>query len=342
MPRPRGLVQQLDQAWHRCAPGEGLPRNARLLVAVSGGADSVALLRLLVEVNRSDYWGWKLVVGHVDHGLRGAASRQDASFVAALARQLGLPCAVRRLALRLGSSEDAARQKRLQALFAMCRLKKCAGVVMAHHADDQAETVLMRIFRGTGIEGLAAMTPRAQLAGMTVFRPLLHTRRAALRGFLEQHRQPWREDATNATDQYLRNRLRLQVMPLIEEFWPRAVEALGRLAALAGESQDVVHTAARRCMDEIPAWRQRGMIQFPRTALRQVPPAVASEVLREIIAAFGGTPESADFERLREAARVLAGPHGGKVVQLGAGLTLSTHGGLVRLQRSTHPRSPHA
>ena len=342
MPRPRGLVQQLDQAWHRCAPGEGLPRNCRLLVAVSGGADSVALLRLLVEVNRSDYWGWKLVVGHVDHGLRGAASRQDAKFVAALAKQLGLPCVVRHLVLRAGSSEDAARQKRLQALAAICRAKDCAGVVMAHHADDQAETVLMRIFRGTGIEGLAAMAPRAPIAGMTVYRPLLHVRRAALRDFLQEHGQAWREDATNATDQYLRNRLRLQVMPLIESLWPRAVEALGRLAILAGENQDAVRAAARHGMDQTPAWRQRGIVQFPRTALRQLPPAVASEVLRQIIAAFGNTAEAVDFERLREASRILAGPHGGKVVQLGAGITLTTHGGLVRLQRSTPSRSRRA
>jgi tRNA(Ile)-lysidine synthase len=333
MPRPRGLVQQLDQAWHRLGEGEGWPRQARLLVAVSGGADSVALLRLLVDINRSDYWRWTLVVGHVDHGLRGAASRQDARFVAALARKLGLACAVRRLALPAGSSEDAARQKRLQALSAMCRARKCVGVVMAHHADDQAETVLMRIFRGTGIDGLAGMTARSQVAGMNVFRPLLHVRRAALRDYLGHVRQTWREDETNATDQYLRNRLRLQVMPLIESLWPRAVEALGRLAALAGESQDLVRAAARRCMGETSAWRHNRLIQFPRAALRQVPPAVASDVLRQLVAALGGTPESADFERLREAVRVLSGPHGGKTVQLGGGITLSTRGGLVRLER---------
>jgi tRNA(Ile)-lysidine synthase len=331
MPRPRGLVQQLDQSWHRHGAGAGLPRDARLLVAVSGGADSVALLRLLADVNRSDYWRWILVVGHVDHGLRGAASRADSRFVAALARRLGLPCAIRRLTLPAGSSEDAARQKRLQALSDMCRARKCVGVIMAHHADDQAETVLMRIFRGTGIDGLAAMTSRTQVAGMTVFRPLLQVRRAALRDFLRHMHQSWRDDETNATDQFLRNRLRLQVMPLIESLWPRAVEALGRLALLAGEAQDLVRDAAQRCMNETPAWRHNRVIQFPREALRQIPPAVASEVLRQLIAALGGTPESADFERLREAVRILAGPHGGKTVQLGAGITLSTHRGLVRV-----------
>jgi tRNA(Ile)-lysidine synthase len=332
MPRPRGLVQRLDQAWHRQSAGDGLPRHARLLVAVSGGADSVALLRLLVDINRSDYWGWKLVVGHVDHGLRGAASREDARFVARLAHKLGLPCVARRLKLPPRSSEDAARQKRLQALAAMCRSRKCAGVVMAHHADDQAETVLMRVFRGTGIDGLAAMTPRAPIAGMTVFRPLLRVRRAALRDYLQHIRQTWREDETNATDQFLRNRLRLQVMPLIESLWPRAVDALGRLALLAGEAQDLVRAAARRCMDETPAWRHNRMIQFPRDALRRLPPAVASEVLRQLIAALGGSLESADFERMREAVRVLSGHHGGKTVQLEAGITLSTHGGLVRAE----------
>jgi len=251
-----------------------------------------------------------------------------------LARKLGLPCASKRLRLRPGSSEDAARQARLKALAGLSRARRCAGVVMAHHADDQAETILMRIFRGCGIDGLAGMAGQTQIGGMTIYRPLLGIRRAALRAYLGQIGQDWREDASNATDAYLRNRLRRRVMPAIEALWPRAVEALGRLAVLAGESQRLAEAGARRCMDEIPAWRQGRGIQFPRDAWREIPPAVASEVLRQLIAALGGVREAADFERLREAVRVLSGRHGGKIVHLGAGITLTTRGGLVRLERT--------
>jgi tRNA(Ile)-lysidine synthase len=287
-------------------------------------------------VNRSAYWGWTLMVGHVDHGLRGAASRADARFVAALSRELRLPCVVRRLKLKRESSEDAARQARLKALAAMRRGRKCAGVVMAHHADDQAETVLMRMFRGCGVEGLAGMAGRSEIGGMVVYRPLLEIRRAALRDYLRQIGQTWREDATNATDQFLRNRVRGQLMPLIEALWPRAVEALGRLAVLAAEAQEFVSAAARRCMDEIPAWGGGGRnrrIQFPREALRECPPAVASEVLRAVIEAVGGTSEVADFERLREAARMVRGTHGSKTVQVGGGISVTTVGALVRVAK---------
>jgi tRNA(Ile)-lysidine synthase len=355
MPSPRGLVQQLDQQLHRAPYSPRLaggfpptakspaltliPRHARLLIAVSGGADSIALLRLLVAINRSDFWRWTLIVAHIDHGLRGPASRADARFVAALARKLHLPCVSKRLKLKPASSEDAARQARLQALAEMCRKRKCAGVVMAHHADDQAETILMRIFRGCGIDGLAGIAPQSRIAGMTIFRPLLEFRRAALRDYLRQIGQSWREDQTNATDQFLRNRLRRQVMPLLESLWPRAVEALGRLAVLAAESQELVNVGVRQYMDETPAWRHGRIIQFPRDPLRDIPPAVASEMLRQLVEAIQGTHEAPDFERLREAARILRGLHGGKTVQLGAGITLSTRGGLVRLER-TPVRSP--
>ncbi len=328
MPPPRGLIQQLDQQLHRAGL---LPRRARLLVAVSGGADSVALLRLLVDINCSDYWHWTLIVAHIDHGLRGAASRADARFVTALAQTLHLPCVIRRLKLPKTSSEDTARQARLKSLAAICRNKKCAAVVMAHHADDQAETILMRIFRGTGIDGLAAMSPQSHIAGLTILRPLLDIRRAALRDHLRQIRQPWREDQSNATNQFLRNRIRLQLLPLIESLWPRAVEALCRLALLAADSHAALQSAAREFMDQTPAWGKNKTLQFPRQPFAQLPSAIASEVLRQLIAALGGTPEIADFQRLQEALHILRSAHGAKHIQVGAGISITTDGPLARI-----------
>jgi tRNA(Ile)-lysidine synthase len=344
MPPPRGLVQLIDQRLHR----SGFPRGARLLVAVSGGADSVALLRLLHEINQSDHWRWTLVVAHVDHGIRGAASRQDGRFVASLARGLGLACVTRRLALPRSASEDAARAGRLRALAAICRAKKCAAVVMAHHADDQAETVLMRLFRGTGIDGLAAMSAATRINGLTILRPLLEIRRSDLRDYLRQIEQPWREDATNASGLYLRNRLRHQLMPYIQVLWPRAVEALCRVAVLAEEASAAIAEEAGAFMARTPAWGAlRGRagaraIQFPRADFQQLPPAVASEVLRQVIAALGGSSESADFERLREARHMLAGRDGGKQIQLGEGLSISTRDALIRVERHAAERGPNA
>src|SRR5438132_874431 len=130
MPAPRGLVQQLDQRLHK---SDLLPPGARLLVAVSGGADSVALLRLLHAINQSNHWKWTLTVGHVDHGMRGRESAGDAAFVKRLARELKLPFRVKRLRLGPRASENEAREGRLRALRS---LAAGMGVVMAHHADD--------------------------------------------------------------------------------------------------------------------------------------------------------------------------------------------------------------
>ena len=170
MPPPRGLIQWVDRELHRSSL---LPREARLLVAVSGGADSVGLLRILCAVNRSRFWGWTLLVGHVDHGIRGSASAADAKFVRALAKELGLKYMLRRLQLKKNSSEALARDRRLSALRAMVRSEKCSGVVMGHHADDQAETVLLRIMRGCGLDGLAGMRSQNQVNKLTIYRPLL-------------------------------------------------------------------------------------------------------------------------------------------------------------------------
>ena len=337
MPAPRGLVQRVDQELHR---GGLLPRGAGLLVAVSGGADSVALLRLLHEINRSDYWGWKLVAGHVDHGLRGRASAGDAAFVRKLAKGLGLPYRSARLRLNKKASEDAARQGRMGALALMAR--ELDGVVMAHHAEDQAETVLMRMFRGCGIAGLGSMSAERILKGrgkagklleVPLYRPLLGVRRAELRGYLEQIGQTWREDATNASPRYLRNRVRAEVMPLIEQVWRGAVGALGRLAQVAGQMDRAMNVFAGRLLPDLVRKKGSGRVVLDWNVLRGSPPALVTHILRGIVAGLGGSVEIADFERLTEATRALNKGTGGLRIEMGAGVTISLGSGEVRIEK---------
>ena len=219
--RARGLVQQFDQYLHG---SRLLKPKQRLLIACSGGADSIALLRLLQSVNQSNYWQWKLVVGHVNHGLRGRHSLADERFVRKTARALGLPCAVKRIRLKRHAtdhvSEAAARTARLDALYNLARRHRCAAIVLAHHADDQAETVLMRILRGCGITGLGGMRPRRKMASLHLIRPVLNFERSSLRSYLRDLGQTWREDHTNAAPHYLRNRIRLELLPALETYQP--------------------------------------------------------------------------------------------------------------------------
>jgi tRNA(Ile)-lysidine synthase len=254
--------------------------------------------------------------------------------VRALARRLKVRCAVRKLKLSAGASEEAAREGRLAALRAMAGMRKggrSAGggrfdvVVTAHHADDQAETVLMRMMRGTGIEGLAGIAARAEVGGLRLVRPLLSIRRSALREYLASIGQGWREDRTNASARYLRNRVRQTLMPLVQVLWPRGVEALGRLAQLAGETQGFVDEEVERWMGKGALRAEKGKVSISREVLRSAPAAVASEIVRRAIgvaAGQRGEPVAVDFERVRELLRLAAGRAGGKRVQMGKGMTL--------------------
>jgi len=270
-------------------------------------------------------------VGHVDHGIRGKESAADARFVKALAKALGLAHAAKKAGLKAGTSEGAAREARLAALAAIVKARRCVGVVMAHHADDQAETVLMRMMRGCGLKGLSGMAGEAEIAGMAVYRPLLNVRRRALREYLERVGQTWREDASNARGDYLRNRVRLELMPVVERIWPAGVGALARLAEVAAEAQDVIAGQFELMADAVPAVGDGTLMTMPREDLRRVYPAVLAEFLRVVVEGSGGTRELADFERIREAVRVIHGNAGGKCVEMGRGVEVHVSGKWVMI-----------
>ena len=331
MPPPRGLIQQLDHSLHR---SELLPPRAKLLLAVSGGADSVALLRLLHAINQSKHWRWTLLVAHIDHGIRGKSSTADARFVKSLAKALSLPYSEKKLHLGPSASEATARNARFAALNKMATQKKCDAILLAHHADDQAETVLLRLIRGSGLDGLAGMASMVPMLEVPIVRPLLHFRRAALCEYLTGIQQPWREDETNATDAYLRNRVRAQLMPTLESLSPNAVEAISRAAQLAGEAQALIESLAYELMNEAVITVEIGKLTLHRQLLQEAPPIVCSECVRQIVLHMGGSTESTDFERTREAVRIIQATAGGKSIQLGRGLLLRAGAGIVTVEKS--------
>lgn len=218
---------------------DDMPPTRRYLIGVSGGRDSVALLHAL----REQGYG-KLIVCHVNHQLRGRASGQDAAFVQRLAKRWGYACEaatvdVAAFAKDSGQSiETAAREARHAFFTAMARKHRCPRVLLAHHADDQAETVLMRILRGTGIGGLAGMRVTTPLvaggARLTLIRPLLDVRRSEIDTYISVHKLSFREDSSNTDTGPTRNRLRQSLLPQIRESMERdIVPPLLRLASSA-------------------------------------------------------------------------------------------------------------
>ncbi len=224
----------------------------RVGVAVSGGADSVALLLLLMEIREK--LGIVLSVVHFNHQLRGKASNADEKFVAALAKKLGLAYQVDRgdvagMAKREKTNlEDAARRARYAFFERLVKEGHVYYVAVAHTADDQAETALAHILRGTGIAGLGGIHP---VVGH-VIRPLLGARREELRAYLKSRKQSWREDATNLDMTRTRARIRKKLLPLLEkQFQPGVVNHLATLAKLAREDEAFFETIVEERIAEL-------------------------------------------------------------------------------------------
>ena len=294
--------------------------SVTVLLSVSGGADSVALLRAMAALRTAQQANQpgRLVVAHFNHQLRGDASDTDETFVAELARELGLPCEVQRgdptqLEASGGDGlEAAARHARYDFLGKMAQKWGARYVATGHTADDQAETILHRIVRGTGIGGLAGMA-RARTLGSaaTLIRPLLGFRRAEIIAYLDDLGQSYRTDESNVDTRFTRNRIRHDLLPqLAEQYNPAVVDALLRLGTLAAESQEVIdrlvddlHT---RCVAQPHGEAFR--VEIDATALRDRPIYVVRELLLAIWREQGWPLQSMGFTQWDLLAEMLLAP----------------------------------
>ena len=274
----------------------------RLGVAVSGGADSVALLRLILEQRAQ--LGIVLSVIHFNHKLRGDESEADQAFVRELAADHQLEyhsseADTRRFAREKELSLEAAARDLRYAFFGkLIKEGRLDKVATAHTLDDQAETVLLRIFRGTGTSGLAGIQPLLKVSEGSIIRPLLQTRRADLRSYLEAIQQPWREDSSNSDAAFTRNRVRRELLPLIEQsFNPDIAEALANLAEIA-RAEDELWAAQTA---EAFIQRYRGDHIYIRELLK-LPLALRRRVLRLAAIQNGLTLDFLHGERILEVA----------------------------------------
>jgi tRNA(Ile)-lysidine synthase len=275
MPDLQPFEDKLERQW---PPSEW--RDVTVLAAVSGGADSVALLRGMVAVCQQGEG--RIVIAHFNHGLRGEESDADEAFVTRLCGQLDLPYEIGRVEQRMNdedspssrpdnvspsldhsgpetsseTSEADAREWRYHFLRQTAANVGARFVVTAHTADDQAETVLHRVLRGTGIAGLAGIRRCRQLIpGVAIVRPMLHFRRTEVIEYLKAIEQDYREDSTNADLRFTRNRIRHELLPQIAGHYnPNVVEALTRLGSMADDVQELVDELVRqmaeRCVKE--------------------------------------------------------------------------------------------
>jgi tRNA(Ile)-lysidine synthase len=306
------------------------------VVAVSGGGDSVGLLRILHHL--APMAGLRLSVANLDHGSRGEASRADAAFVAELATSLGLPVDLGQWRpIRAGHFESDARRARYDWLAEIARARNAEVVAVGHTRDDQAETILHRIVRGTGPRGLAGIPHQRVLATdprITLVRPLLTADRGEIREYLAELRQPCREDESNADLTRTRARIRHDLLPkLAAEYNPKLVDALVRLGELAAASQRAIEVDAREMEHAAIITFSEDCVVLKHAFLCSVPPFLRAEVLRRIWRRAGWPEGSMSAGRWRRLAATVRAREVSRV-EIGAGVTMATESHFLVLRRS--------
>ena len=347
----KSLIDRVTQfiAQHRL-----IDPRARVLVAVSGGPDSVALLHVLLAWDRGCEADCEFHVAHLDHGIRGEASAEDARWVADLAERLGLPCHQQRVdvparvAERGGSLETVARDERYRFLAETARRAGCVRVALGHHADDQVETVLARLLRGTGLRGLAGMPVRRTLPGgppgCEIVRPFLTASRADIMQCLDRHDLTYRADATNADVAHQRNWVRHELLPMLER--GAGGEVRDHLLGLVDQAQRVsrfMDACVHRLLEAPGARTGRDGWRVPREPCRDADAVVVGALVWQALGDLGGALGDLTYAKVAEWADVIRGPSAHGSADLPGGVRLVVEPDMVRFEppgSRDGPRTP--
>ena len=334
------LLQRVEENIRNCRLFQ---RNQEILVAVSGGLDSMTLLHALHEL--SSRHRWKLTVAHFNHQLRGRSSDADEKLVRQTAATLGLPFVAGRSNVKEFarksklSLEMAARKLRHEFLARAAGERKIRAIALAHHADDQVELFFLRVLRGAGGAGLAGMKWRSSLpvdANLKLVRPLLDATKAELRGFVRERKIRFRNDATNATLDLPRNRIRNELLPLLRRrYQPALSKTVLRLMEIVGAETDAVGEIARRWLAshkpgraDLPVGQdvrdtttsEVQVVRVPASlCFEALPVAVQRRVVQWQLTELGVAPDFGLIEQLRESP--------GKFVSVSSSLSLARDAG---------------
>ena len=266
-----------------------LRKGDRVLVAVSGGADSVSLLKALLDIRKS--LGIEIMAANMDHGLRGKESEKDSAFVKALAGSMGLVCAHKKVNCKTGgkkgiSTEECAREKRYTFLREAAVKYDYNVIATGHTMDDQAETVLMRMIYGASSAGLSGIPPVRQDNGFRIIRPLIRTERKNVLGFLRQTGLEHVEDSTNTDMKFLRNRLRHEMLPYLEEYNPKIKRTLVNLADTLREDLGFLNEEKKKVLAKCPGGGDLVRIKIAEMIL--YPKTLRKEIFKELFRKSGG------------------------------------------------------
>jgi tRNA(Ile)-lysidine synthase len=313
-----------------------LSSNNTAIVGVSGGPDSLCLLHILHAL--ASELGVRLHVAHLHHGLRAAEADADAAFVQEIAAAWGLPCTVERadvaaLAVQTRASlEEAARAARYAFLGRLAQQLGAPVVAVGHHADDQAETVLMHFLRGSGLAGLRGMQPASRFPlpdrqqpgfDLQLVRPLLFTSRSAILAYCSQHALEPRFDRSNQDTTFFRNRLRHELLPLLEGYNPQIRRILGHTATALADDYELLAGEVQAAWPRVALDAQAGRLLFDLAAWRALPTALQRGLLRAAIFRLRASLRNVTYTHVDNALGLLREGTAGDRMTLPAGLELA-------------------
>lgn len=303
MEQMNGLVQSVLET---AAEYELWSPHDTIVVAVSGGSDSVALLRVLYEVSLN-WMPLTLICAHVNHGFR-AESQDEAEFVRELAEELGLPFELAEFDIPylmkesgLGP-EGTAREKRYKFLIDTAHRYGARSIALAHHADDQAETVLMRLLRGSGLSGLAGIKWKRTEKKVELIRPFLRINKTALIELCQNEGYSYVEDSSNLLTKYKRNAIRLEVLPFLEKYNGRVRQSLVQLAEIAGAEDEYMEATAAKCFEELVS-KSNEKYTVERAAFTAIPAALQRRLIKLILNYLSADLSALDFPKIEAVRR---------------------------------------
>ena len=303
-----------------------LQKRDKILVGLSGGADSVVLLEVLLMLKNE--YSLDIHIAHLDHKFRGEESAEDRRFCESLAkkRKLDIICEeidVPRISKEKGiSSEEAARFERYDFFRRVCRKKNIKKVAVAHTKDDQAETVLMRLVRGSGMAGLGGMFPIRDMEGITVIRPLIEISRPQIEDFIKENGLQFRHDSSNDEIVFTRNRTRRELIPYLEKnFNPNIKEVLVNMAENLRSENEFLEKFAKRKFKSTSKIKG-GEITIDIKKLKKQPEAIRKRVLRSTLECLKGNLRTFTYQHWKEMEELIDKRPGNSIVDLPGGIDI--------------------
>ncbi|MFC1624320.1 tRNA lysidine(34) synthetase TilS [Candidatus Omnitrophota bacterium] len=304
-----------------------LEENDRILVGLSGGPDSVVLLHVLLKLKKE--YSLDIYIAHLDHKFRGEESTKDRRFCEELGRKLNLEVIyeekdVSRIAKEKGKSfEEAARFARYDFFKRTARIKKIQKIAVGHTKDDQAETVLMRMFRGCGSKGLGGMDPVKYMEGIIIIRPLIEILRCEIDSFIREHDLQSRHDSSNDLLMFTRNSIRHEVIPYLEnKFNPRLKEVLSNMAENLRMENEFLEKFSKRKFKSVSKRPKSNEIVLDINKFRKQPEAIRKRILRSALEDLKGNLRRLTYQHWKEMEELIEKRPGNSIVDLPGGINI--------------------